>query len=276
MGGEIMYQIGEFSKITNLTIKALRYYEEENLLIPSTRLQNGYRLYTEKDIKKAELIAFFRDLDFSIKEMKDVFTDDFNEEDIYYFLEEKKVFIEEKMKHQKQMIDQIDRCLLPIDRKEEIQMNESVIEKDCKEIMVMSFRLKGRYDEIGNHIGDLYKEAKGNGESPVFNLYYDEGYALEAEIELCLPLKKPVSSIKYQIRKLPCQKVISVIHHGRYETINTAYKQLIDYAKEHSYELTTPSALIYHKGPGMIFKGNPKNYITEVMIPIVPEKESLL
>lgn len=53
-----MYKIGEFSKITNLTIKALRYYDEENILKPSLRENNGYRLYSKEDIKKAELIIY--------------------------------------------------------------------------------------------------------------------------------------------------------------------------------------------------------------------------
>ena len=43
---------------------------------------------------------------------------------------------------------------------------------------------------------------------------------------------------------------------------------MIDYAKENNIEIDVPSRLIYHKGPGRIFKGNPENYITEVIIPI--------
>ncbi len=42
-----MYKISEFSRITNLTVKTLRYYDEEGILLPSHRdAYNGYRYYT--------------------------------------------------------------------------------------------------------------------------------------------------------------------------------------------------------------------------------------
>ena len=66
-----MYKIGEFSKITSLTIKALRYYEEQEILCPSERDKNGYRLYNDQDYERARLIALLRGLDFSIMEIRD-------------------------------------------------------------------------------------------------------------------------------------------------------------------------------------------------------------
>ena len=56
-----MYKIGEFSKITKLTVKTLRYYDEQNILNPSYRnAENDYRFYAENDFKKAELIVMLR------------------------------------------------------------------------------------------------------------------------------------------------------------------------------------------------------------------------
>ena len=62
-----MYRISEFSKITNLTVKALRYYDEQGILVPSHRdSQNGYRYYSEEDFKRAQLVALLRSFEFSI------------------------------------------------------------------------------------------------------------------------------------------------------------------------------------------------------------------
>lgn len=45
-----MYKIGAFSKITQLSIKTLHYYDEENILSPSFRDEhNGYRYYNDQD-----------------------------------------------------------------------------------------------------------------------------------------------------------------------------------------------------------------------------------
>lgn len=62
-----MYKIGEFSKLTQISTKTLRYYDEEDMLIPSYRdSNNGYRYYDDEDYKKALLILKLRNLEFSI------------------------------------------------------------------------------------------------------------------------------------------------------------------------------------------------------------------
>jgi effector-binding domain-containing protein len=38
--------------------------------------------------------------------------------------------------------------------------------------------------------------------------------------------------------------------------------------KERGYEVTLPTREVYLKGPGMIFRGNPKKYLTEIQLPI--------
>lgn len=263
-----MYKIGEFSKITNLTIKALHYYDEENILTPSYRDENNYRFYNEQDLKKAELIIFLKNLDFSIKEIKDVINNYVKEEDITYFLKEKKEIIKIKIKKQKEILEQLEKNILPNKGKKEIDLKYHIEEKEYEKIIVISIKYRGSYSDIGKYIGNLYREAKSNVSGPPINLFYDESYMEDAQIELCLPLKKKIYSEKYEVKEIEKIRSISVIHNGSYETINYAYKALIDYAKENNLELEVPSRLIYHKGPGMIFKGNPNNYITEVIIPI--------
>ena len=56
-----MYRISQFSKISGLTVKALRYYDQENILQPTFRNEdNQYRYYNEEDLKKSQLIKSLR------------------------------------------------------------------------------------------------------------------------------------------------------------------------------------------------------------------------
>ena len=65
-----MYRISQFSKISGLTVKALRYSDQENILQPTFRNEdNQYRYYNEEDLKKSQLIKSLRSLDFSIMEI---------------------------------------------------------------------------------------------------------------------------------------------------------------------------------------------------------------
>lgn len=63
------YSIGEFSKITEISIYTLRYYESEHLIKPD-RKSNGRRVYKEKDITWIQFIKRLKDTGMPIKEIK--------------------------------------------------------------------------------------------------------------------------------------------------------------------------------------------------------------
>lgn len=63
------YSIGEFSKITNLSIDTLRYYEKEDLITPE-RKENGRRYYSEKDVTWIAFIKRLKETKMPIKEIQ--------------------------------------------------------------------------------------------------------------------------------------------------------------------------------------------------------------
>lgn len=66
-----MFSISEVSKITNLTARSLRHYEEKGLLSVSYRGSNGYRYYNEDSIERIKEIKRLKEMDFSLDEIKD-------------------------------------------------------------------------------------------------------------------------------------------------------------------------------------------------------------
>jgi DNA-binding transcriptional MerR regulator len=65
-------QIGEVAERTGLSLRTIRYYGEVGLVVPSARTHGGFRLYTEPDIARLELIKRMKPLDFSLDEMGDL------------------------------------------------------------------------------------------------------------------------------------------------------------------------------------------------------------
>ena len=63
------YSIGEFSKVTGVGIHTLRYYEHENLIIPSRNASNRRR-YSERDIAWIAFIKRLKATGMPIKEIK--------------------------------------------------------------------------------------------------------------------------------------------------------------------------------------------------------------
>lgn len=69
-----MLKIGEFSKLSYLTIKALRFYEKEGLLIPQKVDQKtGYRFYKTSQLTDAAMIKSYRQLGLTIEEIKEIY-----------------------------------------------------------------------------------------------------------------------------------------------------------------------------------------------------------
>jgi DNA-binding transcriptional MerR regulator len=66
-------QIGEVAERTSLTQRTLRFYEEKGLLKPPTRMDGGFRLYSEADVQRLEQIKRLQQLlGFSLAEIKEM------------------------------------------------------------------------------------------------------------------------------------------------------------------------------------------------------------
>jgi DNA-binding transcriptional MerR regulator len=66
-------QIGEVAERTGVTQRTLRFYEEKGLMKPPTRMEGGFRLYSEDDIQRVERIKRLQQLlGFSLAEIKEL------------------------------------------------------------------------------------------------------------------------------------------------------------------------------------------------------------
>ena len=150
-------------------------------------------------------------------------------------------------------------------------MSMEITEKVLPDILVTGYRFKGRYDQVGIGIGKIFKAYGRFCAGAPMVLYYDTTMKdNDADMEVCLPLKNDVpASEGFTVRTLPGGKVVSLIHKGGYDSIGTSYQYLTDAIAERKLTAQTPCREVYLKGPGMIFRGNPKNYRTEILLPVV-------
>ncbi len=66
-------QIGEAAEVTGLTQRTLRFYEEKGLLPPPTRMEGGFRLYSETDLERIGRIKQLKELlGFSLADIKEM------------------------------------------------------------------------------------------------------------------------------------------------------------------------------------------------------------
>lgn len=72
MRDEQMHQIGRVADRVGLSLRTVRYYGEVGLVEPSGRTEGGFRLYTDEDIARLELIKQMKPLEFSLDELRDL------------------------------------------------------------------------------------------------------------------------------------------------------------------------------------------------------------
>jgi DNA-binding transcriptional MerR regulator/effector-binding domain-containing protein len=273
-----VFSIGEFSRITGLTVKALRFYHEKGVLTPAcVDGQTGYRYYGERQVEKARIIAQLRSLEFSLEHIGDMLASADDEGDLLDHLERQKAVIEEKVRQYRRIGSSLDHI---IRREREARMVTQnapfdVEEKTLDTLLIAGVRLKGRYGECGKGFAKIGWALGRYVSGKCFLLHYDTEYREEdADFEACMPVRKgkPVEGIS--VRELPGGRCVALIHRGPYEDLGRSYAKILAYLKEKGYQTLSPTREVYLKGPGMIFRGNPKNYLTEIQMLIADRQGS--
>ena len=117
---EQLLKIGELAGLCNITPKALRVYENRGLIKPvKIDGESGYRYYSADQVKDVETLIEWRDMGFSLKEIKIIFSGKYAKEDIDLILSAKKQEWQEKIWIAEAKMEEIDKlgCNLKFDKK---------------------------------------------------------------------------------------------------------------------------------------------------------------
>lgn len=102
-------KINEVAKLTGVTVRTLHYYDEIGLLKPDEITGAGYRLYNNTTLEILQQILFFRELDFSLKDIKEIMTNPrYDKEES---LSKQRNLLLKKRKHIDNLISLVDNTL---------------------------------------------------------------------------------------------------------------------------------------------------------------------
>ncbi len=112
-GGEsVVYKIGDFANLVNISVRTLRYYDEIGLLKPEiVDRYTSYRYYTDDNVVEAQFIILLKEVGFTLQEIIDYkkFLNDFddNGEGTNQFLLKKQEQISKQMEKLQEQYDKI-------------------------------------------------------------------------------------------------------------------------------------------------------------------------
>lgn len=271
-----MLSIGEFSRVTGLTIKTIRLYDDNGLLPPaSVSEESGYRYYNAACVERARVVKALRELDFSLAEIGQILEAGGDEADIVSFLDRQKEAIARKLDR----YAQVHRALEAVIDKERaaamVTGPSRIEEKTIEDMLVAGIRAKGVYSDAGPRLGKIARAAGRHIAGNAMGLYYDGEYKdQDADFESCFPIKQAVQKEGVDVHTIPGGRAVCIMHVGPYDELGRSYQKLFEYMRDRKLEPQPPIREVYVKGPGMIFKGNPRKYVTEIQVLVQPSASS--
>lgn len=148
-------------------------------------------------------------------------------------------------------------------KNEEFQVEE----KELAPLLIAGVRMKGKYSDCSQGFAQIGKQFGRHICGKPFLLHFDSEYKEhDADFEVCMPIRKGESREGVSVRELPGGRCVALIHKGPYDDLARSYATIREYVNEKHYEIELPTREVYLKGPGMILRGNPKKYLTEIQM----------
>ncbi|MDR2939263.1 MAG: MerR family transcriptional regulator [Clostridiales bacterium] len=268
-----MFKIGEFSKLTQVSVRMLRYYDEIGLVKPAA-VDNftNYRLYSASQITVLGKIKFLRDLGFNTSEISAALTE-WGSSNITGILNKKQTEIQQAIKVEQDKLAKIELAKKDI-LNGQININYNVSIKPTPSYNVISLRkvmpdyfTEGLlWEELSSFVHINKIDVTNNN----FAIYHDLDYReKDVDIEICaevLQMGEGKGGFAYRATEPQLNMAYTMVY-GPFENISGAFYSFANWLSGHSqYKMSGPNRQIVHRGPWN--ENNPFNYLTEIQIPL--------
>ncbi|MBD0303417.1 MAG: MerR family transcriptional regulator [Tolypothrix sp. T3-bin4] len=267
-----MLKIGDFSKLSLVTVKALRLYDQLGLLKPAHIDHfTGYRYYSANQLPRLNRILALKDLGFSLEQIAKLLEDNLPSDQIRGMLRLKQAELQRLVEEEHARLLRVEVRLKQIEKDDTMPKYEVVLKK-VDPIKVVSIReILPDYPSVGRLYDELlgYLNQQGAKEgSYCAAIWHDPGYK-ESDVdgEAVFSIESSIQgNERIKVYELPGWETIAcLVHNGSYNTINQAYAALVSWIEANGYKIIGPNREVY------IIGGNQQDndtYVTEVQFPV--------
>jgi DNA-binding transcriptional MerR regulator len=267
-----MFKIGDFSKLTMISVRMLRYYDEMGLFKPAEiDLSTGYRYYSAKQITKLNLIIALRDMGFNVSDIA-IAVNEQSDEKLKDILKQKEAEVKNNIKTEEEKLRKINAKIKNL-KKEKVNMNYNVTLKSVPSYKVISLRdTIPTYDAEGilwQKLGEYIQDKKISCSNIAYATYHDEDYKEgPVDVEVSVVVEKLLNDADGFTFKeaVPIDQVVSILVPGEFSNIAPAYNYLGQWIEENGYGICGTARQLPLKGP--CNEANPNDYLTEIQVPV--------
>lgn len=269
-----MIKIGDFSKLSRISIRMLRHYNEIGLLIPdSVDDFTGYRYYSEAQLPLAGRIAALKDMGFSLAMITKILAEYDNPKALGKFLTLQYVEMKEQAEDANRKMLLLESTINRL-RKDGTIMNYNVVLKEMPKRYVASLRqVIPAYENEGMLWELMMKETASIGvqmANPCHSvaIFHDEGYKernVDVEIQISVDGKyKDTEHVVF--KNVEPVQIASVTFQGGYDQLGAINEAIANWMNDNNYVFNGAMFNIYIVSPAM--EQNPEKWVTEVCYPI--------
>ena len=262
-----MLKIGEFSKLSRVSIRMLRHYDDIGLLKPAEIDQfTGYRYYREDQLLVMGRITALKDMGFALADIVRILEiyDDKDQLDSFLTAKQKELEAQAKETEYKMMLLGTARNRL---RKEKNMSFDVTVKMIPERYAATVHMIIPKYEDEAAAWGMMAECAQPLVPAdPCYAIaeFLDREYKEEnVEIVVSMAVKGQYRDTEHvKFKTLPAVKVASCIVKGPYEQMGEAYAAVVAWINENGYRNNGSMFNIYHVGPAQT--QNPDEYVTEV------------
>jgi DNA-binding transcriptional MerR regulator len=281
-------KIGDFSKLTHVSIKTLHHYDEMGLIKPAhVDRFTGYRYYTLEQLSSLNRILALKDLGFSLEQIAQLLDENLSTAEMRGMLRMKQMELTSRLQEEQSRLARVEIRLRQLEQEGSPPPLEIAI-KEIPAQTVLSARAVAANDEafaparqsLKELLQDHLDRARAIPIGPWFavinDLPYDER---NLEVELAVEIN-PKAGLRagdwcnspVQLRILEAvSNMASIIHAGDYATIPQAYTSLYTWTQRNGYTIAGPCREIYLPDSGFNVMPEPlEAAFTEVQCPVRP------
>jgi len=271
-----VFKIGDFSRLSLVSVKALRYYDELGLLKPARVDEfTGYRYYSARQLTRLNRILAMKDMGLSLEQIALLLDKELTPDQIRGMLRLKQVELRQQLVEGQARLARIEAWLQAFEQEVTMPAYDVVLKKVAPLQVAQLRGVAPSMEQIGPTLDRLFDQVMGyisqHGATPVgpgITLYYDTEYCeRDISVGACMSFEGSLNDgEQVKVGELPAvETMASVIHHGSFSTMGQAYNAISKWIETNGYHISGPTRELnieYERG------GDQSKFVTEIQFPV--------
>ena len=265
-----MFRIGDFSRLSQVSVKALRFYDEVGLLKPTyVDSDTGYRYYSATLLPRLNRILAFKEFGFSLGEILHFLEGDLPVDRARELLQSRRAELARKIEREQAQLAEVEAWLAQIEQAGRVPEYEVTLKRVAPRLVASVRDSLASYADAEDLFDELHSHLKHRGapleRGAIWHTCANQRRGIDCEAIVFLREPATVAG-RAQVYELPAASVACVIHQGSDETCERAYLAAQSWIKSHGYAIAGPNRELYWQGG---VEQDDDSGVTEIQYPII-------